>query len=156
MKRFVSFVLIFVLAFALCINAYAASQTKPNPTTNDAGLEIYNSKDELIAVVPAKEVTKYLPSRAGLLDASNKEAFLKAYEEAKNVKDKVVRQFFWLDIPDKYKNLNDFAYAKFPFTSKGKNVQLTVNGKEMEVISEGGVRYFAKLTEFGTVCITSD
>ena len=156
MKRFVALVLVVVMAFALTVTAFAASPTKNDNAGAGNGMKIYNSEDKRIATVPAGQVKKVMPSRANKLDAEDKEAFLDAYEKAKNVDDKVVRACYWLDIPEKYKNMEDFAYAKYNFSSRGKNVQLTVNGKEMEVVALGGGQYYAKLTEFGTIVITSD
>ncbi len=160
MKRLVALVLVVVMAFALSVTAFAKdSQTVPGDSKAagaGVGINIFNSDDKLIARVPASSVTKVIPSRAYRLDDADEEAFLKAYDEAKNVKDKVVRAFYWLDIPEKYKEVEGFAYAKYQFSSRGKNVALTVNGKEMEVTAMGGGVYFAKLTEFGTICITSD
>ena len=157
MKRFVALVLVLVMAAALSVTAFAAgSQVGPGPGNqgeNTTTIGIYNSEDKRIAKAP---VTTATPSRAKKLADADREAFLKAYEDAKNIKDRVVRSFFWLDIPEKYKTMDGFAYAKYNFTAKGENVKLTVNGKEMEVVSEGGTKYYAKLTEFGSICVTSD
>ena len=156
MKRFVALILVAVMAFALTITAFADGSPVKNDQGAGKGMTIFNSEDKLIARVPASSVKKVMPSRAYRLDDDDKEAFLDAYEQAKNVEDKVVRACYWLDIPEKYKDLEDFAYAKYEFSSRGKNVQLTVNGKEMEVVSLGSGMYYAKLTEFGTIVITSD
>ena len=157
MKRFVALVLVLVMAFALTITAFAdGSPAKNDNAGAGTGMGIYNSEDKRIAKVPASSVKKTMPSRAYRLDPDDKEAFLDAYEQAKNVEDRVVRACYWLDIPEKYKEMEDFAYAKYNFSSRGKNVQLTVNGKEMEVVALGSGQYYAKLTEFGVIVITSD
>ncbi len=160
MKKIVSLLLAVVLVLGLGVTAFAAgSPTGGNgqdkgPTKK--GMEIYNSDDELIALVPPEEIKRVSVGNANKLSAEEKEAFLAAYEEAKNVEGKKVKYFYWLDIPEKYKNMEDFAYAKYEFTCTGKNVQVTMNGKEMEVEQTGKNSYFAKLTEFGAIAILCD
>lgn len=156
MKRFVALILVFVMAFALAATAFADGSPVKNDQGAGTAMGIYNSDDKRIAKVPASSVKKVMPSRAYRLDEADKDAFLKAYEEAKKVEDRVVRACYWLDIPEKYKEMDDFGYAKYEFSCRGKNVQLTVNGKEMDVVSLGSGVYYAKLTEFGTIVITSD
>ena len=155
MKKVVSFVLVLVIALSIGIPALAAGSPVRQPEVN-IGIGICNKDDKTIAVVPGKDVKKYAPDEAYKLDPEDKEAFLAAYEEAKKVEDKIVQDFFWLDIPDRYKNLDDFAYAKYNFKCEGEKVEVTVNGKPMEVVEKAENEYFAKLTEFGIVCITSD
>ena len=163
MKKVVSFVLVLVTILSIGVTALAAPSPvvppdRPPVTQPDVniGLGICNKDDKTIAIVPGKDVKRILPTQADKLDPADKEAFLAAYEEAKNIKDKVVQDFFWLDIPDKYKNLADFGYAKLTFECKGDNVEVSVNGKPMEVVEQAENSYFAKITEFGSVCITSD
>ena len=159
MKRFVSILLVITVLLALGVPAFADI---PSPTGSGkrdggaagSGLQIFNSDDKLIAVVPSKEVIRYNIRQADKLDAADKEAFLAAYEAAKNSEDKVVLQVYWLDIPDEYKNLDDFSYAKYYFRCGGRNIELSVNGKDMEIGRLGNCNYYAKLTEFGTVVIT--
>ena len=52
--------------------------------------------------------------------------------------------------------MDGFGYAKYTFGSRGQNVTVTVNGKDMEVVKLGHGQYYAKLTEFGIVSIISD
>ena len=47
-----------------------------------------------------------------------------------------------------------FSYARYYFSTVGRNVGLSVNGKDMEIVRLGNNQYYAKLTEFGTVVIT--
>ena len=130
--------------------------TTPAKKAAKPGMGIYNSDGEKIATVPAGQVKKTAVKNAKKLSAENKEAFLAAYEEAKNVEGKKLKSFYWLDIPSKYKNMEDFGYAEYKFTCTGENVQVTVNGKEMEVEQTGKNSYTAKLTEFGAVAIFCD
>ncbi len=136
MKRIVSLLLAAVLLLGLGVTVFAAgSPTGGNGQPKGPakkGMEIYNSDDELIAIVPPGQVKKTAVGNAKRLSDADREAFLAAYEEVKKIEDKKVKYFFWLDIPEKYKNMEDFSYAKYEVTGTGKNVQLTVNGKEME------------------------
>ncbi len=169
MKRLISFFLAAIMILSLGITAMAAGSptadqngtsetaTAPLPASGEKGLELYNADDELIRVVPYHEVKRTSVGNANRLSDEEKEAFLACYEDAKNVTDRLVKYFYWLDIPDEYKT-EDVAYAKYYFTCTGQNVQLTVNGKEMEVekADTGRFSYFAKLTEFGAIAILCD
>ncbi len=159
MKKFFSFLLVLALALSLSAPAFAAgspTSTGPKNPVVPQGLGIYNSADKRIAVVPNKDMLKLNVGSADKLDAADKDAFLAAYETAKSTEGKIVRHFFWLDIPDEYKNLDGFSYAKLSFGCRGQNVEVTVNGKPMEVVRLGHGQYYAKITEFGVVSIISD
>ena len=158
MKKFVSFLLVVVFMLSLSVTALAAgSPVAPQPkTAEDSGIGIYNSDDRMIAFVPASKVVKVNVGQADKLSAEDKEAFLAAYEEAKKTEGKIVRRFFWIDVPEEYKTMEGFAYAKLNYGSYGQNVSVTVNGKDMENVRLGHGRYYAKITEFGIVSIVSD
>ncbi len=170
MKKIVSLLLAVALVMGLGITVFAAgsptedgksggdgSATTAVPrTTAKKGMGIFNSDGERIATVPAGQVKKTAVGNAKKLSDADREAFLAAYEEAKKVEGKIVKYFYWLTIPNKYKNMDDFSYAEYEFTCTGKNVQVTVNGKEMEVEKIGINKYCAKLTEFGAVAILCD
>ena len=155
MKRFVSVLLVITVLLALGVPAFAAGSPTGSGKKDEAmsGLVLYNSDDKVIGVVPTKDIIRYNVRQADNLDAADKEAFLAAYEDARNVDDKVVLQAFWLDVPDEYKT-GDFAYARYYFNTVGRNIGVSVNGNDMEVGRLGNRNYFAKLTEFGTVVIT--
>ena len=158
MKKLVSLLLVVTIILSLGITALAAgSPVGPQPRVNtNTGLGLYDANDKKIGTVPAKDIVKLNVGGADQLDEADKEAFLAAYEEAKNTEGKIVRHFFWLDIPEEYKNMDGFGYAKYTFGSRGQNVTVTVNGKDMEVVKLGHGQYYAKLTEFGIVSIISD
>ena len=167
MKKILTFVLVFALVLGVGVAAFAAGSPRPAPapdnggyttrtaTSGGNGLELYNAQDKLIATVPDDEVVNLPVGSADKLDDADKEAFLAEYDKVKEIKDQVVKYFFWLDIPENYKTA-DLAYAKYPFTCTGKNVEVTVNGNPMEVVGEGGASYYAKLSEFGAVAILCD
>ncbi len=158
MKKVLAFLLALSVILSLGVTALAAGSPKPpQPRVKAAtGLGIYNEEGKRIATVPAKDVLKLNVGGADQLDAADKDRFLAAYEEAKNTEGKTVRHFFWLDIPEEYKTMDGFAYAKYDFISGGQNVAVTVNGNPMEVVRLGHGAYYAKLTEFGVVSIISD
>ena len=159
MKKCVSFLLVVCVLLSLGVSAMAAGSPVPKPPRTGgrgSGLRIYNSEDKLIAVVPWSKVTQLSVGQADQLSAEEKDAFLAAYEEVKNMEGKIVRRFFWLDVPQSYKDLEDFAYARWDFGTRGQNVQLSMNGKDMEVIRLGHGQYWAKVTEFGALAIISD
>ena len=163
MKKIVSFVLVTVLVLGLGVTVLAADSpaTDGEPhfrVCDPLYLELCNDDDEVIALVPWREVLVYQLRFASRLNDEEEAQFLSEYENAKNIEDKVVKYFYWLNIPDEYKT-EDVAYAKYYFTCIGKNVELTVNGKQMEVLpsDQGGLtNYYAKLTEFGAIAIMCD
>ena len=155
MKKVISVLLVITVLLSLGVTAMAAG-SPVKKDTGRPGIGLYNSEDKQIAFVPNSAIPKVRAGGADKLDAADKDAFLAAYEEAKNTEGKVVRDFFWLDVADEYKNLDGFSYAKYYFGSRGQNVQVTVNGKDMEVVRLGHGQYYAKLTEFVIVSITSD
>ena len=156
MKKFVSILLAVTLMLSLGVSALATSPVPPTEGGKGSGLRIYNDEDVLIAVVPWPEVTRLGVGQADQLKAEDKDAFLAAYDDVKNMEGKIVRKFFWLDVPQSYKDLEDFAYARWDFGTRGQNVQLSMNGKDMEVIKLGHGQYWAKVTEFGALAIISD
>ena len=165
MKKLVSFLLVVIMVLSLGVTAFAAGSPTKDETSSTTtaattptykkGMGLFNSDDEKYATVPANAVKKTAVANANKLADEDKEAFLAAYEDAKKVEGKVVKYFYWLDIPEQYKT-DEFAYAEYIFTSTGKNIQVTVNGKEMEVEQIGKFTYSAKLTEFGAVAILCD
>ena len=165
MKKVISFALVLVLIMSLSVVAFAAGSTKPAPsnagyTTRTVaaagnGVGLYDKNGKLVATVPAADVLNVPVGQANKLSDADKEAFLAAYEDAKAVENKVVKYFFWFDVPEQYKTA-DVAYALYNFTCTGENVEVTVNGNPMEVESLGGISYAAKLTEFGAVAILCD
>ena len=169
MKNALALILALAVVLSLGVAAFAASSPEGSPAEapkvyyygppldtlkKDAGLlEAYDANDKKIGDIPAEDVTQVVVGDADKLEAADKETFLAAYEEAKAVESKAVKFFYWLQV----KNLPEgCAYVKYPFTCSGENVQVTVNGNEMEVVSLGGDGYYAKLTEFGSVAILCD
>ena len=162
MKRIVTLVLVVVLVLSLSIAAFAEyTNGVPAIVVNGGSgpsllLGVYNSANKKITVIPGEDIAIYTIKSASEIPWEDQEAFLKACEETGSTKDKTVRAPFYLWIREDYKELDGFAYVRYPFTCVGKNVKLTVNGKEMEVCPISENSWFAKLTEFGTIVISSD
>ena len=170
MKKIVSLLLAVALVIGLGITVFAAGSPTSSGNKGSGGtattnvprtaaqptMSTYDSEGNKLSTVPAGKIKKIAVGNANKLSAEDKEAFLAAYEEAKNIEGKKVKYFFWLDIPEKYKNADDFGYFGYRFTCTGKNVQVTVNGKDMEVEKIGKNTYIAHLTEFGAVAILCD
>ena len=163
MKKVLSLALVFALVLSLSVVAFAAPSpaktvdaVAPGAAKAAAGLSICDADDNVIGTIPENEITLATIDQAGNLDSKSAEAFEAAYEEAQAVTDKTVVALFWLDAPAKYLELDGFGYVRYDFTCDGENVEVTVNGNPMEVVHVDGNEYYAKLTEFGTVCITCD
>ena len=118
-------------------------------------LDVYDGDDKLVEEIGKDKIVYATVGLANLLPKADKEAFLKAYEAVKAIKDKVVKFFFWLNVKDGYK-IPAGDYLRYDFTCKGENVQCQVNGKDMEVVNVEGNDYYAKLTELGAVAILCD
>ena len=173
MKKVFALVLAFALVMSLGVLAFADEKvssptgggsastvdlgwgTFPVPVPAKKGMELYGAEDKVIAVVEEENVIQLPVGQAAELNDEDEEAFLAAYEDAKAVEGKVVKYFYWIDIPEKYKT-DDFTWAKYEFKCAGENVEVTVNGHPMEVVHVDGVDYYAKLTEFGAVAIMCD
>ena len=134
----------------------ALTEETDQAAEGEFAFDVVDAKDETVAAVPASEVTIVPVKAADQLPEKDKEAFLKAYEEAKAVKDKVVKYFFWVDIPESYKSDSNFDAMKFTFTCTGDNIVVLVNGKPMKVVKLDGDKYVAYLTEFGAISILTD
>lgn len=125
------------------------------PDDLDYFFKLYNKNDELIGKVPVSEATRLGVRDVNSLKPEQREAFLKEYENVKNIKDKVVRYFFWFDIPDNYKT-DDLAYLAYYFNCSGENPAVTVNGQSMEVVPVVGNEYMAKIADFGSTSFVQD
>ena len=117
--------------------------------------EICDKNDNVIKLVPYEMVIEIQVTQGDRLQPDQQETFMSAYEDAKAIEDRVVKYFFWLDVPEEYIPEN-FAYGKFEFNCAGDNVEAFVDGKPMVVVNEEGNDYYAKLTEFGPVMIVCD
>ena len=114
--------------------------------------------DTIYEFVPINQVTnvEYKDAAKQIVSTKDREAFAEAYKEAKAVEGKHLRKAFWFNIPDNY-TLDDEHYGKYLFSCEGSNVEVTVNGEPIEVVSVNGrTSYIAKVTARGTIAIYSD
>ncbi len=173
MKKFFALVLALAVVLSLGVTAFAGSSgggsssgstvdlgwgeftTATAPAAAKTTAQIYGKDGKEIAEIDESSVVILPVGEADKLSEADKEAFLAAYEEAKAVEGKVVKYFYWIDIPEEFKT-DDFSWFRFDFKCAGENVEVTVNGNPMEVVHVDGVDYYAKLTEFGAVAIMCD
>ena len=129
------------------------------PAVSNVGLLILLMEDDtLYEFVPMSQVVnvEYKDAAKMINNTKTREAFAEAYKEAKGVEGKHLRKAYWFNIPDTY-TLDDEHYAKYVFSCEGANVEVTVNGEPVEVVSiNGRTSYIAKVTARGTVAIYSD
>ena len=176
MKKILCVVLALVLVCSLGVSAFAVDSPSKDETSADttaalpviaeeeededleAGFAICDAAtDDVMTVIPADQVKMVPVDEADSLEDADKEAFLAEYEKVKEIKDKVVKYFFWLQIPEDY-TVDAEHYLRFTFKCKGENVEVTVDGEPMEVVAVEGEAdtYFAKLTKLGAVAICCD
>ena len=117
--------------------------------------EICDANDNVLKLVPYEMTIEIQVTQGDRLPPNDEARFMEAYEEAKAIKDRIVKYFFWLDVPETYIPEN-FGYGKFEFNCAGDNVECFVDGKPMEVVHVDKDDYFAKLTEFGPVMVVCD
>ena len=173
MKKVLAFVLVAALVLSIGVTAFAdnspvvrdytrvtADGSAPAPapapaSTDESGLEVCNVKDEVIDVVPDSKVVRLSVGQEDLLSDADRAVFMDALAAARAVTDKLVQSIFWLNVKD-YEEPADFAYYRLIFSCTGENVQVSVNGKDMEVVHIEDTNYYAKLTELGAVTISCD
>ena len=165
MKKLFAVVLAAALVMSLGVTAFAAGSetpeeasayyTTPYVVRTSGTMDLYKVDDSSYYSVPSGEVMELTPADVDKLSAEVQESFLAAYEQVKGIEGKLVKYFCWIDVPADYLT-KDFAYARYDFSCEGENVQVFVNGNEMEVVHVAGIDYYAKLTEFGALWILVD
>ena len=184
MKKSVAFLLVLAIFMSLGVTALAATayddgtagyvpgslvpgQVPRIPAGQPAGdpyagipgfLILLMEDDTIYEFVPIHLVTnvEYKDAAKQIASSKDREAFAEAYKEAKAVEGKHLRKAYWFNIPDTY-TLDDEHYGKYLFACDGSNVEVTVNGEPVEVVSVNGrTSYIAKVTARGTIAIYSD
>ena len=116
---------------------------------------ICDENGNALKLVPYEMVIEIQVTQGDRLPPNDEARFMNAYEKAKAIEDRIVKYFFWLDVPETYLP-ESFAYAKFEFNCAGDNVEVFVDDKPMEVVHVDGEDYYDKLTEFGPVMVVCD
>ena len=168
MKKIIALALALCLVASLSAVAFAAPSVQKKEVSEDvttalpaipegAGIDVCLFADDSVDhVIPEEAVSLVALADADSLEDADKEAFLAAYEDAKNIKDQVVKYFFWLDADGEYKEVPEDQYVAFKFSCKGENIKVLLNGEEVEVVALEGNDYLAKLPGFGAVAILCD
>ena len=176
MKKLIALILALAAVFALGTTAFAAtrdpfgtvtenndddtpSSAPSNPNASIPGLLICLMEDDTIyQFVPIDEVTHVNREDAQTLPAGKRDALLDAVAEAKAAKEtdgKKLRDAYWFEVPEKY-TVDDEHYAKIIFACKGTDVEVTVNGQPVEIVSvTGRTTYLAKVINRGVVVVRS-
>ena len=170
MKKVIAFALVFVLLLGINMTAFAAGTTSPSSTDSSSnyttatpadgrvsrhGLDVCNNSDDTIDTVPSNRIIRLAVGQAGVLGHDDKNAFMSAFSAVREIKDRLVKYFYWLNT-NGYEKPDDFAYFKLTFKCAGENVKVSVNGKDVEVVHVDGNEYFAKLPELGAIAISCD
>ena len=179
MKKLIALILALAAVFALGTTAFAGYITDPtgrsvyypddtpddtpsapsNPNASIPGLLICLMEDDTIyQFVPINEVTHVNREDAKTLSSAKRDALLDAVADAKAAREtdgKKLRDAYWFEVPEKY-TVDDEHYAKIIFSCKGTDVEVTVNGELVEIVSvTGRTTYLAKVTDRGAVVVRS-
>ena len=123
----------------------------------DVGLLICNMDDDTIhQFVPMYQVTNVEYKEREKLNKADADALKEAHDAAKQIEGRSLKKSYFFSVPDNY-DVDEDHYAKYVFSCEGKNVEVSVNGNPVEVVSiNGRTSYIAKITERGCITITVD
>ena len=123
----------------------------------DVGLLICLMEDDTIhQFVPMYLVTNVEYKDRDKLAKADADALKEAHDAAKEIEGKSLKQSYFFSVPDNY-DVDEEHYAKYVFSCPGNNVEVSVNGNPVEVVSiNGRTSYIAKVTERGCITITVD
>ena len=112
MKKILAFALMLALVLSCGAVAFAAGSPRPHKKSYDGvvtslpaanfELDLYDGTDNKIEEIEKYKIVYAPVGYAGFLLKADREAFLNAYEDAKAVKDHIVKDFFWLDVKGDY------------------------------------------------------
>ena len=124
---------------------------------SNVGLLICLMEDDTIhQFVPMYQVTNVEYKDRDKLAKADAEALKEAHDTAKQLEGKSLKQSYYFSVPDFY-DVDEDHYAKYVFSCPGNNVEVSVNGNPVEVVSiNGRTSYIAKVTERGCITITVD
>ena len=186
MKKSVAVLMIFAIVLSLSASAFAATagpyetadgyvddygnyvpynptpnnpqgQPQGKPAVSNVGLLICLMEDDTIhQFVPMPLVTNVEYKDKDKLAKADAEALKEAHDAAKQIEGKSLKQSYFFSVPDNY-DVDEEHYAKYVFSCPGNNVEVSVNGNPVEVVSiNGRTSYIAKVTERGCITITVD
>ena len=186
MKKSIAFLMILAIVLSLGSSAFAAFGSEPaaaqgydggyiddygtyyppgqepqngqqRVVQTDVGLLICNMDDDTIhQFVPMPLVTNVEYKEREKLSKADADALKEAHDAAKQLEGKALKKSYFFSVPDNY-DVDEDHYAKYVFSCEGKNVEVSVNGNPVEVVSiNGRTSYIAKVTERGCITITVD
>jgi hypothetical protein len=123
----------------------------------DVGLLICLMEDDTVyQFVPMPQVVNVEYKNREQLRKEDAEALKEAHDAAKQIEGKSLKQSYFFTVPSTY-TVDEEHYAKYVFSCPGNNVEVSVNGNPVEVVSiNGRTSYVAKVTERGCITITVD
>ena len=123
----------------------------------DVGLLICLMEDDTVyQFVPMPQVVNVEYKNRDQLRKEDAEALKEAHDAAKQIEGKSLKQSYFFTVPNTY-TVDEEHYAKYVFSCPGNNVEVSVNGNPVEVVSiNGRTSYVAKVTERGCITITVD
>ena len=123
----------------------------------DVGLLICLMEDDTVyQFVPMPQVVNVEYKNRDQLRKEDAEALKEAHDAAKQIEGKSLKQSYFFTVPSTY-TVDEEHYAKYVFSCPGNNVEVSVNGNPVEVVSiNGRTSYVAKVTERGCITITVD
>ncbi len=132
-------------------------QPQSKPAVSNVGLLICLMEDDTIhQFVPMPLVTNVEYRDRDKLAKADAEALKEAHDAAKQIEGKSLKQSYFFSVPANF-DVDEEHYAKYVFSCPGNNVEVSVNGHPVEVVSiNGRTSYIAKVTERGCITITVD
>ena len=175
MKKAITVLMILAIVLSLSASAFAAVAVRPDGNNyypdydypqgetphivkeTDVGLLICNMDDDTIhQFVPMPLVVNVEYKEREKLPKAEADALKEAHDAAKQLEGKSLKQSYFFSVPENF-DVDEDHYAKYVFSCPGKNVEVSVNGNPVEVVSiNGRTSYFAKITECGCITITVD
>lgn len=155
MKKILALVLTLVLVCSLSVAVFAdyVPSVIPDPPIDPIHPTFVFDGME----IPESDIIIYSVDEAlANLEGDALDEFVAFYEAAKAIKDRVVVDFFWYSVNEKYE-ISEEHPLYFTFDCEGENVGVTVNGKEVEVTFNEKISYTAPLgLQTGSVAILCD
>ena len=133
------------------------SGERPRAALSNGGILICLMEDDsLYQYVHVHEIVNVEYNDIDTLNKEAADALKAAHDEAEKIEGKSLKHSYFFYVPETY-TIDEDHYAKYLFSCPGENVEVSVNGNPVEVVSVNGrTSYIAKVTERGCITITVD